>query len=284
MGRPFLLPALALLALAGCATNEITGRSQLLVVPESMAISSSATAYSSMMGDLGKKKQVEPPDTERTKKVHEISNRLIAQAIRFRPDSAKWNWEVQVINDPKTVNAFCMAGGKMAIYTGLLEQLKATDDEIAQVMGHEIAHALANHTQERMSIAMTSQVGLGIAAIALGGRQGADLGLTGAQLAAVYAIQLPNSRESESEADRIGIELAARAGYDPKAAVTLWEKMEKAGGKGPPQFLSTHPSPQNRRERLAQLGPQMEPFYVEAKANPSKEAPSFLDRKKGAPS
>jgi len=271
---------LALLALAGCTTNQITGRSQLLVVPESMAISSSASAYSSMMGDLGKKKQVDAPDTERAKKVHEISNRLIAEAIKFRPDSANWNWEVQVINDPKTVNAFCMAGGKMAIYTGLLEQLKATDDEIAQVMGHEIAHALANHTQERMSIAMTSQVGLEVAAIALGGRQGAGLGLTGAQLAAVYAIQLPNSRESESEADRIGIELAARAGYEPKAAVTLWEKMEKVGGKAPPQFLSTHPSPQNRRERLAQLGPQMEPFYLTAKANPPANPPSFLDRKR----
>jgi predicted Zn-dependent protease len=277
-----LFQALAL-ALAGCATNEITGRSQLMVVPESMAISSSATAYSSMMGDLGKKKQVESLDTERTRKVHEITNRLIAQAIRFRPETANWNWEVQVINDPKTVNAFCMAGGKMAIYTGLLEQLKATDDEVAQVMGHEIAHALANHTQERMSIAMTSQVGLQLAAIALGGRQGADLGLTGAQLAAVYAIQLPNSRESESEADQIGIELAARAGYDPKSAVTLWEKMEKAGGKGPPQFLSTHPSPQNRRERLAQLGPQMEPLYLAAKANPPANAPSFLHGKAGAP-
>src|SRR4051812_17592853 len=107
---------LALLALAGCATNQITGRSQLLVVPESMAISSSATAYSSMMGQLDKKKQVESPDSERSKKVHEISNRLIAEAIKFRPDSANWNWEVRVIDDPKTVNAFCMAGGKMAIY------------------------------------------------------------------------------------------------------------------------------------------------------------------------
>ncbi len=270
------LAVLAVLAaLAGCATNEITGRSQFMVVPEKMAISESAVAYTSMMGQLDKKKQIDAPDSERVKRVHEITNRLIAQAIKFRPDSANWRWEVRVINDPKTVNAFCMAGGKMAIYTGLLDQLKATDDEVAQVMGHEIGHALANHTQERMSIAMTSQVGLELAAIALGGRQGAGLGLTGAQLAAVYAIQLPNSRESESEADRIGIELAARAGYDPRAAVTLWEKMEKTGGKGPPQFLSTHPSPENRRERLAQLGPQMEPFYLEAKAHPQ-AAPSFL--------
>ena len=278
-----LLSILALAALAGCATNEITGRSQFIVVPESMAISESAVAYNSMMGELGKKRQVESPDTERVRKVHEITNRLIAQAIKFRPESANWKWEVQVINDPKTVNAFCMAGGKMAIYTGLLEQLKATDDEIAQVMGHEISHALANHTQERMSIAMTSQIGLEVAAIALGGRQGAGLALTGAQMAAIVAIQLPNSRESESEADKIGIELAARAGYDPRAAVTLWEKMEKAGGKTPPQFLSTHPSPQNRRETLAGLGPKMEPLYQAAKANPPASAPSFLDGKRGTP-
>src|SRR5258705_9415467 len=176
-----------------------------------MAIRSSATAYSSMMGDLGKKKQVESLDTERTKKIHEITNRLIAQAIRFRPDSANWKWEVQVINDPKTVNAFCMAGGKMAIYTGLLEQLKPSDDEVAQVMGHEIAHALANHTQERMSIAMTSQVGLELAAIALGGRQGADLGLTGAQLAAVYGIQLSYTRGSARQFDPYAIRLTSCA-------------------------------------------------------------------------
>jgi predicted Zn-dependent protease len=164
----------------------------------------------------------------------------------------------------------------MAIYTGLLEQVKPSDDEVAQVMGHEIAHALANHTQERMSVAMASSVAMTAAAVALGGRDGAQLGLAGAELAAVYAIQLPNSRESESEADRIGIEIAARAGYDPHAAVTLWEKMEKAGGKGPPQFLSTHPSPANRRQALQELGPKMEPYYQQARARPAKDAPNYL--------
>ena len=186
----------------------------------------------------------------------------------MRPDAKSWKWEVQVINDPKTVNAFCMAGGKMAIYTGMWEKLKATDDEIAQVMGHEIAHALADHTRERMSIAMTSAVATTAAAIAIGSRDsgpGAGLALTGAQLAAVLAIQLPNSRESESEADQIGIEIAARAGYDPKAAVTLWEKMGKEGGGGPPEFLSTHPAPQNRAARLAELGKQVQPLYLAAK-------------------
>jgi predicted Zn-dependent protease len=260
--------AFALLALlAGCTTSQITGREQFLLVSESMAVSQSAAAYSQMMGDLGKKKQIET-GTPRAEKVKEITDRLVKQAVLVRRDAANWKWEVQVINDPKTVNAFCMAGGKMAIYTGMWEQLKATDDEIAQVMGHEIAHALADHTRERMSIAMTSAAVTTAAAIAIGSRDsgpGAGLALTGAQLAAVLAIQLPNSRNGEAEADQIGIELAARAGYDPKAAVSLWEKMGKLG-KSQPEFLSTHPSPQNRAARLAELGNQVAPLYAAAKA------------------
>ena len=260
-----------LAALAGCAANPITGRSQFMVVPERMAIGESAAAYSSMMGALGKKKKIEA-DGERAKKVREITDKLIAQAVRFRPESASWKWEVQVINDPETVNAFCMAGGKMAIYSGMWEKLKATDEEIAHVMGHEIGHALANHTQERMSIAYGTGIGTTIAAIALGARENVAALM---QQAAVVAIALPNSRESETEADQIGIELAARAGYDPKAAVTLWEKMAKLGGKMP-QFLSSHPSPENRAARLKELGERVQPLYAAAKAGTSVEAPRFL--------
>ena len=268
------LAALALGALVGCETNPITGRSQFMVVSEDMAIGQSAAAYNSMMGDLGKKRKVEA-DSPRAEKVRHITDRLIAQAVRFRPDSAKWKWEVQVINDPKTVNAFCMAGGKMAIYSGMWEKLKATDDEVAQVMGHEIGHALANHTQERMSIAYSTSIGTQLAAIALGAR---DQTAALMQQAAVVAIQLPNSRESESEADQIGIELAARAGYDPAAAVSLWDKMGKLGGT-PPEFLSTHPSPEHRKETLQALGARMQPLYLAAKsANPG-DAPSFLSSK-----
>src|SRR5256884_7743881 len=255
------LAALALAALVGCETNPITGRSQFMVVSEDMAIGQSAAAYNSMMGDLGKKRKVEA-DSPRAERVREIPDRLVAQAVRFRPDSAKWQWEVQLINDPKTVNAFCMAGGKMAIYSGMWEKLKATDDEIAQVMGHEIGHALANHTQERMSIAYSTGIGTELLAIALGAQnQTAAL----MQVAAVTAIQLPNSRESESEADQIGIELAARAGYDPAAAVTLWDKMGKlSDGKAPPEFLSTHPSPEHRSAKLKELGTKVQPYYVAA--------------------
>src|SRR5258708_7518776 len=146
--KSFLPLAFALLALSGCATNDITGRSQLMLVSEEQAIGSSAAAYSSMMGGLSKKKQIEG-DTERTKKVREITDKLIAQAVKFRPDSADWKWEVQVIDDPKTVNAFCMAGGKMAIYSGMWEKLKATDDEGAQGMGHALGHPHPTQTRER---------------------------------------------------------------------------------------------------------------------------------------
>ena len=274
-----LLGAAAIGLVAGCTTNPLTGRSQLMVVPESMAIRESAAAYTQMVGGLAKKNQIET-GTARAERVRAITERLIAQAVRFRPDAAKWAWQVQVIKDPKTVNAFCMAGGKMAIYTGLIEQLKATDDEIAQVMGHEIGHALANHTQERMSIAYTSGIGTQLAAIALGVR---DQTAALMQTAAVMAIQLPNSRESESEADQIGIELAARAGYDPQAAVTLWQKMGKVSeGKSPPEFLSTHPSPEHREQRLRELAGKVQPLYVAARERPATDAPSFLAAREAA--
>ena len=262
----FPLVAAALL-LAGCEANPITGRSQLMIVPESLAVSESAAAYAQMMGQLGQKKQIEA-DSARVRKVRDVTDRLVAQAIKLRPDSAGWKWEVQVINDPKTVNAFCMAGGKMAIYSGMWDKLNASDEEIAMVMGHEISHALACHTQERMSVAMTSQVlATGVALAISSSETTRGLAMTGTQLAAVYAVQLPNSRTSESEADAIGLEIAARAGYDPRAAVTLWEKMGKLGGS-PPEFLSTHPSPENRAARLKELGAKVQPLYQEARTNP----------------
>ncbi|HWI36659.1 MAG TPA: M48 family metallopeptidase [Burkholderiales bacterium] len=267
------LPALVLVALvSACSTNPITGRSQLIgLVSEKEAIDGSSQAYRQMMADLDKKKQIErgTPDTlsPRLKKVQEITDRLIAQAIQFRPDASGWRWEVQVINDPKTVNAFCMAGGKMAVYSGMWEQLKITDDELAQVMGHEISHALLDHTRERMSVARSTSLGVQALGIVTGV---GSLGGQAMDMAAQVAITLPNSREGESEADAVGTQLAARAGYDPKAAVTLWDKMAKLG-KGPAEFLSTHPSPENRSAKLKELGAKLEPVYLAAKQNPPPE-------------
>jgi predicted Zn-dependent protease len=271
MRKIFIALTLTSLALAGCQTNPVTGRQQLMLVSEDTAISESKVAYTAMLQPLAKRGKIDA-DPATVARVHEITSRLIAQAIKFRPETQSWEWSVKVIDDPKTVNAWRMAGGKMAIYTGLIQQVKPTDDELAQVMGHEISHALAKHAQERMSRAMAMQVGLGALAMTQQNSQYGNLTLTGAQAAAVVAPELPNSRTAESEADRIGIELAAKAGYDPHAAVTLWEKMARVGGgdgKSRSDFLSTHPAPVKRMETLAGLVPQMMPFYEDKAPRPT---------------
>ena len=154
-------------------------------------------------------------------------------------------------------------GGANGVYTGLLDKLDPTDDELAQVLGHEISHALANHTAERMSVALATQAGVALAGAVADDRP--EAAQNAAAIAAQVAIQPPNSRSAESEADEIGIELAAKAGYNPNAALTLWRKMEATAGSGPPQFLSTHPNPANRQEKLAALAPQMMAYYNEAR-------------------
>jgi predicted Zn-dependent protease len=247
-----------ILSMLGCATNPVTGRSQFMIVSEERAISASSDAYVKMLAPLDKKGKIDS-DPQMTERIHEITARLIAQAIRFRPETKRWDWRVKVIDDPETVNAFCMAGGKMAIYSGLILKLKATDDEIAQVMGHEIAHALSAHTAEQMSVALATDLAVTGFAIT---RDEPGVALAGASLAAALAIKLPNSRTAESEADVIGIELAARAGYHPEAAVSLWKKMaETSGSNGEFDFFSTHPAPEKRRQNLRKLVPKMMPYY-----------------------
>jgi predicted Zn-dependent protease len=242
--------------LAACATSP-TGRRQLMLVSEDSAIASSAQAYVQEVGKLKKEGKLSS-DKALIQRVNSITERLVAQAILMRPDSADWAWSVAVIDDPETVNAWCMAGGRMAIYTGLIDKIDPSDDEVAQVMGHEIGHALANHTAEKMSVAMASSIGVVAVGVASDNKGAA---MAGAAAAAALAVTLPNSRTAETEADRIGIELAAKAGYDPAAAVTLWRKMNDLPGGQPPQFLSTHPNPENRENKLAGLGPEMEPYY-----------------------
>jgi len=256
---------LAVCLLAACATSP-TGRRQLMLVSENEAITSSAEAYVQQVGKLRKEGKLST-DKALIRRIDGITEKLVAQAVVMRPDSAGWKWSVAVIDDPKTANAWCMAGGRMAIYTGLIKQVKPTDDEIAQVMGHEIAHALANHTAEKMSVAMASSVGVAAIGIASDNHGAA---LAGAAAAAALAVTLPNSRTAETEADRIGIELAAKAGYDPAAAVSLWQKMNNLPGGQPPQFLSTHPNPKNRIKALAELGPQMEPYYKADTVRPTR--------------
>jgi len=265
MPRTRLLALAFTAILAACATSP-TGRTQLMLVSEDQAISSSKQAYLQQMGKYKSEGKL-VTDPRLLSRIETITGRLVAQAIKWRPESAKWEWSVEVIDDPKTVNAWCMAGGRMAIYTGLIQQLDPTDDELAQVMGHEIGHALANHTAEKMSMAMAEQAGV-LAAGLFSSQPGQSMALAAA--AAQLAVELPNSRVAETEADRIGIELAAKAGYDPRAAITLWQKMAKVGaGKAPPAFLSTHPSDAQRQERLSQLVPQMLPYYEQPGPRPT---------------
>ncbi|MDJ0622478.1 MAG: M48 family metallopeptidase [Desulfocapsaceae bacterium] len=257
---------ITLFLLAACAVSP-TGRKQLMLVSPEQAITASKSAYVQTLAPLQKSGKLDA-DPQATARVRQITGRIIAQTIQLYPHTRNWQWDIRVIDDPENVNAWCMAGGKMAVYTGLLKKIEPTDDELAQVIGHEIAHAVANHTAEKMSVALASQLGLSTVAVAAGGRENSGATLTGAALAASLAIQLPNSRTAETEADRIGIELAARAGYNPYSAVSLWEKMAKEGGSKRPQFLSTHPAPQNRMATLRRLAPQMMPYYQQPGPRP----------------
>ena len=236
----FLIIVLAMVASA-CSTSP-TGRSQFMIISPQAAIVQSQKAYADTVKQLGSKDQLSS-DHRLADRVQRITGRLVTTALDHYPSSRSWDWSVALIDDPDTVNAWCMAGGRMAVYTGLFEQLKLSDDEFAQIMGHEIAHALANHTAEQMSRAVAMQIGLSAISAASDGNNAAT---QGAQLAAVLALQLPNSRTAESEADTIGLELATLAGYDPQAAVSLWRKMGDLNDKRPPEFLSTHPDPSTR--------------------------------------
>ena len=256
----FLAVQLAILIVA-CTTNPITHRQQFMIVSEDAAIKQSASAYTEMMGTLARQnKLVNDPQIQ--KRVETITSRLVAQGVYFRPETEKWRWEVHVIDDPKTLNAWCMAGGRMAVYSGLMNQLKLTDDELAQVMGHEIGHALASHSAEKLSIAMASQLGIALLALSTNDEAERQKRLIGGTLAAQLIVTLPNSRQAEEEADYIGMLLAARAGYNPNAAISLWQKMIQAGdGKETLTFLSTHPASRDRIKALQAQIPEVEGYY-----------------------
>ncbi len=267
MIRKLFLPLVVTLLLAACSTSP-TGRHQLMLVSPGQAVQASEKAYPEKLKEYAAKGKLNNRP-EMLARVKKITGRLIAQAVRMYPESRNWKWEVVLIDDPETVNAWCMAGGKMAVYSGLIEKLHPSDDELAQVMAHEISHALANHVAEQMSVALASQLGLAVlSATALHDSRYRSAALTGAALAATLAIQLPYSRKAEAEADRIGIELAARAGYDPRAAVTLWRKMGQLNKKAPPELLNTHPSARNREQTLAELVPKVMKYYHPEEPHP----------------
>lgn len=219
-----------------------------------------AKAYQQTLSEASNKGELDKSSAN-ARRVDAIARRLIAQTPVFRADAAQWDWQVNLI-DSKELNANCGPGGKIIVYSGLITQLQLTDAELAAVMGHEIAHALREHSREAMSKAygtqMATQVGSALLGLGGLGQQVADTGVE-------YLMTLPNSRANENEADIIGLELSARAGYDPNAAISLWQKMSQAGGGAPPEFMSTHPSSGTRISALQAAIPKVMPLYQQAK-------------------
>ncbi len=260
------LAAALTFSIGGCETTTQSGvvgaeRRQLMLISSAQLDQMSAQAYTKLRADAAQK-GVLNTDVALTQRVRAIASHLEPQTRVFRADAPAWKWEVNVITSNE-LNAFCMPGGKIVFYSGLIRQLNLTDDEIAIVMGHEIAHALREHSREQVSQAIAAQSAIGIGAALLGLGEG-SAGLANTAYEALIATRF--SRLDETEADRIGLELTARAGYDPRAGVALWQKMMRAtqGGRAP-QFLSTHPAESNRVEQIQSLLPAVMPLYEQAR-------------------
>lgn len=230
------------------------------LVPADSVERSSGQQYAQMLQEAAAKNALGGKDHPQVRRLRHIAQKIIPFAISWNPRSKDWRWEVNLIGS-KQVNAFCMPGGKIAFYSGILEQLKLSDDEVAMVMGHEIAHALREHARERMGKNAATGIGANLIGQVFGlGQLGQTVTNYGAQL-----LTLQFSRSDESEADLVGMELAARAGYDPRAGITLWQKMSAASKGAPPQWLSTHPSGSSRIAEIEANLPKVMPLFERAK-------------------
>jgi predicted Zn-dependent protease len=257
--------AIAMLSAVGCETVKTTSagavgvdRKQQMLVPSATIEQGAAEAYEAEL-KAARDKGVLNTDKAQLARVTTIARRIVAATPTFRADAAGWNWQFNVQKN-KDLNAYCMPGGRIMVYSGLIETLDLSDPELATVMAHEVAHALREHTRERVSRAYAQQLVLSGAAAVTGVGEGtANI----ANMIAEVTFQLPFGRDQESEADQIGLELMARAGYDPRAALTLWNKMAAAsGGASQPKFLSTHPSSKDRIKDIERNLPRVLPLYA----------------------
>ena len=257
-----ILISLSLAAVSGCQTTTSGGavgaqRSQLMLVSSQQLEQIADQSYNKLKAEAEQKGTLNQ-DRAMLERLLAITNRIKPHTATFRPDAPGWKWETNIISD-KQLNAFCMPGGKIIFYSGLIDELNLEDDEIAIVLGHEVAHALREHSREQVSqaIAANTTINVGAALLGLGG---GVANLVGAGYQALVATKF--SRTDETEADQIGLELSARAGYDPRAGVTLWRKMMKSkGSQHSPEFLSSHPADSTRIQQIEQLLPAVMPLY-----------------------
>jgi predicted Zn-dependent protease len=262
-GLALVLPACQTVQTTEAGAVGVDRKQTMTSLVSSQEVEKQAAQQYAQVLAQAKKKDLLNQNPQQVQRVRAVAARLIPQVTVFRSDAVKWAWEVNVLTS-KDINAWCMPGGKIAVYTGLIERLKLSDDELAAVMGHEIAHALREHARERMGRQMATETATAVGAIALEIFTGVRLDpqLAGTFTQAMFV--LPNSRENEQEADFIGVELAARGGYDPRAALTLWQKMAQASGGGSPEWLSTHPSSETRLRDLQGYVQKVLPLYEQA--------------------
>ena len=229
------------------------------LVPADDVESAATKQYQEMLKSAASQRALAPPDHPQLQRLRRIAQRMVPFTDEWNPRARQWQWEVNLIGS-KQINAFCMPGGKIGFFTCILDQLQLTDDEVAQVMGHEIAHALREHARARMGKGAATNFGANIVSQVLGL---GDLGRTVAGYG-VELLSLKFSRDDETEADLVGLELAARAGYDPRAGITLWKKMQAANKGAPPQWLSTHPAGNTRIADIEKALPLVPPIYERA--------------------
>ncbi len=245
------------------------------LIPAEQLNEAAAQQYTQMMSQAQQKGVLLPPSHPEVQRLRNIARRIIPHTARWNQDATRWQWQVNVI-DAKDVNAFCMPGGRIGFFTGILTQLKLTDDEVAAVMGHEIAHALREHSREKMAKQGLTNVGARVGGALIAGIFGIDPGITGtiANYGAQFA-GLKFSRDDERESDLVGLDIAARAGYDPRAGIALWRKMAALNKRAPIELLSTHPGGESRiRDMEAHMNVLL-PVYARAKGTTAAKLPPY---------
>jgi predicted Zn-dependent protease len=251
------------LFLFSCASVPVTGRQGLHLVPDSELTTMSYQEYNKVL-----KNSKLSTDMVKVNMVRRVGQRIAAASEQLLDETGRgddiqnYKWEFNLIEDDKTINAWCMPGGKVAVYTGLLP-ISQDENGLAVVMGHEVAHAIAKHGNERMSQGLLAQFGAIGLSLALSRSPGltSDIFMQAYGVGTQVGILLPYSRVQESEADRIGLVLMAKAGYDPRGTIALWQRMNAKGGSRPPEFLSTHPAPESRIRDIESMIPEAMQYY-----------------------